>query len=159
MNALAAQTLPKRRLLLASDRTDHSRELASVSRLVSSAMPATPSVKAFSAAVTEKVRLKIRLDSAFMAADTVVANAQLGLAEIPRLVALNKADLVNAETMAAIQRQVQQDGARECVAISATGPQTLRPLLEKAGAILARNLTMRFGDSRTTSIGGLSYPM
>jgi HD-GYP domain-containing protein (c-di-GMP phosphodiesterase class II) len=34
MNALAAQTLPKRRLLLASDRTDHSRELASVLRSV-----------------------------------------------------------------------------------------------------------------------------
>ena len=45
-----------------------SRELASVSRLVNSAMPATPSVKAFSAAVTEKVRLKIRFDSAFIVA-------------------------------------------------------------------------------------------
>ena len=44
------------------------RELASVSRLVSSAMPATPSVKAFSAAVTAKVRLKIRVDSAFIVA-------------------------------------------------------------------------------------------
>jgi putative nucleotidyltransferase with HDIG domain len=30
MNALAAQTSPKRRLLLASDRTDHSHELASI---------------------------------------------------------------------------------------------------------------------------------
>jgi hypothetical protein len=45
-----------------------SRELASVSRLVKSAMPATPSVKALSAAVTEKVRLKIRLDSRFIVA-------------------------------------------------------------------------------------------
>src|SRR3979490_948247 len=30
MNALAAQTSPKRRLVLASDRTDHSHELASI---------------------------------------------------------------------------------------------------------------------------------
>ena len=44
------------------------RELLSVNRLVSSAMPATPSVKAFSAAVTAKVRLKIRFDSAFSVA-------------------------------------------------------------------------------------------
>ena len=41
------------------------RELPSVSRLVSKAMPATPSVKAFRAAVIAKVRLKIRSDSAF----------------------------------------------------------------------------------------------
>ena len=45
-----------------------SRELPSVSRLVSSAMPATPSVKAFSAEVTAKVRLKMRFDSAFSVA-------------------------------------------------------------------------------------------
>ena len=44
------------------------RELANVSRLVNSAMPATPSVKAFSAAVTAKVRLNIRVDSAFIVA-------------------------------------------------------------------------------------------
>ena len=31
-------------------------------------MPATPSVKALSAAVTENVRLKIRFDSAFIVA-------------------------------------------------------------------------------------------
>src|SRR5487761_2555993 len=45
-----------------------SRELPSVSRLVSKATPATPSVKAFSAAVTAKVRLKICIDSAFSVA-------------------------------------------------------------------------------------------
>jgi hypothetical protein len=44
------------------------RELLSVSRLVSSATPATPRVKAFNAAVTAKVRLKIRFDSAFSVA-------------------------------------------------------------------------------------------
>ncbi len=39
------------------------RALPSVRRLVNSAMAATPSVKAFSAAVTAKVRSKIRFDS------------------------------------------------------------------------------------------------
>jgi len=42
------------------------RELLSVSRLVNSAMPATPSVKVLSAAVTAKVRLKTRFESAFI---------------------------------------------------------------------------------------------
>ena len=38
------------------------RELLRVNRLVSKATPATPRVKAFSAAVTAKVRLNIRVD-------------------------------------------------------------------------------------------------
>ena len=44
------------------------RELLRVNRLVNSATPATPSVKALSAAVTEKVRVNIRVDSAFIVA-------------------------------------------------------------------------------------------
>ena len=42
-----------------------SRELPRVSRLVSKAMPATPSVKVFNADVTAKVRLKIRVEFGF----------------------------------------------------------------------------------------------
>jgi GTP-binding protein HflX len=64
--------------------------------------------------------------------------------EIPRIVAFNKADLVDPETIGAIMRQVAQDGARECVAISAMEPRSLQPLLEIAGAILARNLISPF---------------
>ena len=60
--------------------------------------------------------------------------------EIPRLVALNKADLMDKETIEAIERQLQQHGARECVSISAIRPGTVQPLLERAGAMLARNL-------------------
>ncbi len=41
------------------------RELLRVSRLVKSAMPATPSVNAFNAAVTANVLLNIRVNSAF----------------------------------------------------------------------------------------------
>jgi GTP-binding protein HflX len=65
---------------------------------------------------------------------------ELHFEEIPRIVALNKADLVDAETIDAVIRQVGQDGTRECVAISALEPRSLQPLLESAGAILARNL-------------------
>ena len=72
---------------------------------------------------------------------------ELHFAEVPRIVALNKADLVGPETMEAIMRQVQQDGAQECIAISAIEPRSLRPLLERAGAILARNLITPFAKS------------
>ncbi|MBC7933352.1 MAG: hypothetical protein H7Z38_22545, partial [Rubrivivax sp.] len=40
-----------------------------------------------------------------------------------------------------ILRHACLDGARECIAASALNPATLRPLLERAGAILARDLT------------------
>ena len=73
--------------------------------------------------------------------------AELHFQEIPRIVALNKADLVPPETMEAIMRQVQQDGARECVAISAIDPGSLQPLLERAGEIVARNLITPFAKS------------
>ncbi len=66
----------------------------------------------------------------------------LKFAEIPTLVALNKADLVEPDFLAASLRQMTQEG-RDAVAISATNPGSLQPLLEKAGMILARDLTGR----------------
>jgi GTP-binding protein HflX len=66
----------------------------------------------------------------------------LGHTQIPRLVAFNKADLVDAETLEAILRQAQQDGAGESMAVSAVSAETLRPLIERAGEILARDLTL-----------------
>ena len=72
---------------------------------------------------------------------------ELKFAEIPTLVALNKADLVDRETQEAVLRQMAQQG-REAVAISATNAATIKPLLEKAGAMLARDLT---GDTKGDS--------
>ncbi len=66
--------------------------------------------------------------------------ADLKLAEIPSILALNKADLVDPETVQAAIRQAQQLDSGEIVVISATRPATLQVLLEKAGAVLARNL-------------------
>ncbi len=70
---------------------------------------------------------------------------ELDYARIPRLVVFNKADLVDDETLAANLRFASQNGARECIAISAVQPQTLRPMLERAGAILALNLVEEQG--------------
>jgi GTP-binding protein HflX len=66
--------------------------------------------------------------------------ADLQLAEIPTLVALNKTDLIEPENMDGIIRHAHQLNDEEAVAISAIRPASLRSLLEKAGLILARNL-------------------
>ncbi|MCA1573945.1 MAG: 50S ribosome-binding GTPase, partial [Acidobacteria bacterium] len=65
---------------------------------------------------------------------------ELQAAQIPSVLALNKADLVDAETLQAISRQLAQNGDREVVAISATDKGTLPPLLEKVGHILSQDL-------------------
>ncbi|HVG33422.1 MAG TPA: GTPase HflX [Pyrinomonadaceae bacterium] len=70
---------------------------------------------------------------------------ELKFGEIPRLLVFNKADLVEPATLEAMMRQASQNGARECISISATNAQTLRPLLERAGALLARNLVEQPG--------------
>ncbi|MGI8654020.1 MAG: GTPase HflX [Pyrinomonadaceae bacterium] len=67
----------------------------------------------------------------------------LNFNQIPRLVVFNKSDLVDKDELNAMRRFTSEGGARECIAVAATKPQTLRPMLERAGEILARNLTER----------------
>ena len=67
---------------------------------------------------------------------------ELHLSEIPTIIALNKMDRLDPISGQAIMRQVSA-GIRESVTISALDARTLEPLLEKAGAVLARNLTSR----------------
>ncbi len=74
----------------------------------------------------------------------------LGHTSIPRLVAFNKSDAVAPEEMEAILRQAAQEG-RECLAVSALAPATLRPLIERAGEILARDL---MDEPSQTASGG-----
>ncbi|HEX5833337.1 MAG TPA: hypothetical protein VFY34_05775, partial [Pyrinomonadaceae bacterium] len=50
------------------------------------------------------------------------------------------ADLLEPEALEAAVRQARQFGGGETVVISAIKPATLDVLLEKAGAVLARNL-------------------
>ena len=65
---------------------------------------------------------------------------ELHVAQIPTLLALNKADLVDVETLQGISRQLTQGGEREVVAISATERKTLPLLLEKVGKMLSQDL-------------------
>jgi GTP-binding protein HflX len=66
--------------------------------------------------------------------------AELRLAEIPTVLALNKADLLEPEGVDAAVRQARQLDNNEIVVVSAIRPASLEVLLEKAGAVLARNL-------------------
>jgi GTP-binding protein HflX len=66
--------------------------------------------------------------------------SDLGHTSIPRLVVFNKADILAPEELDAVLRQTAQGGSRECLAVSALDPSTLRPVIERVGEILARNL-------------------
>ncbi|PYS98862.1 MAG: GTPase HflX [Acidobacteria bacterium] len=76
---------------------------------------------------------------------------ELGHTDIPRLVVFNKADLLQSADLEAMLRQACEVGARECIAVSARDPASLRPLLERAGAILARDLTHAEKRTRTVT--------
>ncbi len=60
----------------------------------------------------------------------------LKLNEIPQIVVLNKADLLDESSLNALERQIELDKHSESVAISAIQPRTLKPLVEKIGEIL-----------------------
>lgn len=66
---------------------------------------------------------------------------ELELSHIPRMIVFNKADLLDEETIAALLRQAEKDGTQDAVAVSALEQKTLTPMLEKIGALLAKNLT------------------
>ena len=71
---------------------------------------------------------------------------ELKFSQIPSIMTLNKADLVDAETVQAILRQLSPDGSREVVAIAATDKKTLPPLLEKVGQMLSKDLSLAGGE-------------
>src|SRR6266571_5489352 len=83
--------------------------------------------------------------------------AELNFAQIPRVLVFNKIDVMAEDMLAAMERQMQAPGQRECEAISATTAHTLQPLLEKAGAILAHNLVSRLGKKKHYEIESLSH--
>lgn len=79
---------------------------------------------------------------------------ELHFAQIPALLVLNKADLVDSESVRNIARQLAQNSNREVVAISANDRKTLPPLLEKVGQLLSQDLGLSGGsfDTRVTRI-------
>ncbi|HEV2883359.1 MAG TPA: GTPase HflX [Pyrinomonadaceae bacterium] len=66
--------------------------------------------------------------------------AELEFSQIPSLLVLNKADLLDAGTVEAIVRQLSEAGSRRVVSISAIDPQTFQPMFEQIGQMLARDL-------------------
>ena len=74
---------------------------------------------------------------------------ELHLGEIPTVVALNKADLVEADTMQAVLREVTQGGMRDAVIISANDKHSLGSLLKKASTLLSSDLTISSKDFQT----------
>jgi 50S ribosomal subunit-associated GTPase HflX len=79
---------------------------------------------------------------------------ELGHTQIPRVVAFNKADLLTPDDVESLLRQACLAGARECVALSAIDPKSVRPLLERAGEIIARNLTEGADDETRSEAAG-----
>lgn len=73
--------------------------------------------------------------------------AELNLLEIPSLLVLNKTDLIEKDALETIINQLSQEGRREVVAISALQPASLKPLLDRVGSLLARDL-MATADSQ-----------
>lgn len=73
--------------------------------------------------------------------------AELSLDQIPRLVVFNKADLIEADIVEGMVRRISSATGGECLAISASQANSLKPLLERAGALLARNLTITNSDT------------
>ena len=59
---------------------------------------------------------------------------ELQLDRIERLLVFNKSDLVDSLTLNALQREIALQNGGESIAISATKPKTLKPLLEKIEA-------------------------
>lgn len=60
---------------------------------------------------------------------------ELNLAEIPRLLVFNKADLIESQTLEAMEREVRTRTGADTLRISALDASTLRALLEKIEAV------------------------
>ena len=67
---------------------------------------------------------------------------ELKLNEIPQIVALNKADLLDEISIEALTRQVSLDKTAEVVGISSIQPRTLKLLIDKIGEILVKDLNV-----------------
>lgn len=72
---------------------------------------------------------------------------ELKFAQIPSILVLNKADLVDDETLEGISRHLAQGGEREVVSIAATDRKTLPPLLEKVGQMLSQDLGLNRNEA------------
>jgi GTP-binding protein HflX len=70
---------------------------------------------------------------------------ELKLNEIPQIIVLNKADLLDEDSIGALERQIVIDKRRESVSISAIQPRTIKPLIERIGETIGK---VTIDDSR-----------
>ncbi len=73
---------------------------------------------------------------------------ELGHEGTPRLIALNKADLLTDEELEMISREVRHETGSNSVAISAVRRETLRPLAEAIGGVIGENDKTRPATAR-----------
>jgi GTP-binding protein HflX len=74
--------------------------------------------------------------------------SELQLNDIPRLIVLNKSDLLEEFEAEALLRQISIEKQTECVAISALKTESLRTLLEKIGEKLSRKIDDNETDNK-----------
>lgn len=84
--------------------------------------------------------------------DKILQDLQLN--SVPRLIVLNKTDLLESEDVKSLIRQISLDKQVECVAVSAIHPESLEPLLKRIGEILAKDLGqgMEIGEQLLTAV-------
>src|SRR5688500_13898209 len=70
---------------------------------------------------------------------------ELKLNEIPQVIVLNKADLLDEDSLNALERQIEIDKRGEAVSISAIQPRTIKPLIERIGELIGK---VTIDDSR-----------
>jgi len=91
-------------------------------------------------AVENRFRAEVVQDSPQQVESVKRILSDLKLAEIPTLLVLNKADLLESEELDAVLRQAKQFDKNDPVVISALRPATLDRLLDRVGLLLARDL-------------------
>ncbi|MCB1024973.1 MAG: GTPase HflX [Acidobacteria bacterium] len=64
----------------------------------------------------------------------------LELQDIPCIVALNKTDRVDKDSVRNLTKQIKLDNEHDCVAVSAIRKKSLEPLIEALGEILAKDI-------------------
>lgn len=78
----------------------------------------------------------------------------LALGGVPRMIVLNKADLLEQNETEALVRQICLDKHGECVAVSAINSKSLEPLLKRIGEILAKDLSRQSKESNQVLVAG-----
>lgn len=81
---------------------------------------------------------------------------ELQVAQIPTILALNKADLIATDEAEAISRQLAQAGSREVVALSAIDRSTLKPLLRTIGEMLSRDLNAANSEDKQNRLSRIA---